>query len=55
MMLPTTVEDPVQRMRAVHARTDALKTSPAPYINHYGGKFFYGNPFNTVCRCFFAC
>lgn len=47
MELPTTVADPVKRMRAVHERTDAMKKSPAAYINHYFGNFLYGMPFFT--------
>lgn len=48
MYLPTTIADPVERMKAVHERTDLLKRSPAPYINHYFTKFAYSNPFFTV-------
>ena len=60
MELPTTVADPVKRMRAVHERTDAMKKSPAAYINHYFGNFFYGMPlftyfvngfFKVLCVC----
>lgn len=47
-VLPTTVSDPVKRMKVIHQRMDALKNSPAPYINHYFGKFFYSIPFFTV-------
>lgn len=49
MMLPTCEPDSVERMKAVHARTDVLKNSPAPFIQHWVGNFVYGTAFGSVC------